>query len=452
MAFTVQGVRGATGAGAAGTVTCPSFTSTAGSTIIVVSAHFSDRATGYANGDVTDSKGNSYTLITDPGSDVPSVTIHYNIGGTRGATHTVTNNPLAGGAGTLNIAVIEITADGTISFDSTTKSQGADNTGPNLSVTAAAAIAGNQFAVMGAANDTGDNPASWTNPTGYSDIYEETNGAANLVSGAWYKNAETGTPTVTAVTGGTMAAGWVAFATFLETSVPIVFVGGTTARNGGGDSNGFTSSAFDTTGANFIIVSYSSGTTSSETLTDSKGNTWTAMTASTVTGVRQHRFYYAYNAIVGTGHTFTITGTGTYPSLCIAWYSGVQSASDPLDQQATNGQVAPSVTAGPITPTVDGCLIATGFHHADGNNTRALTGGCTMVLDETSTTFGSDNGSYGHLAPQAVAAAISANWSTTNTVLTESTIASFKPAGGGSPPGFDVPLLHSLVSSNVYRM
>src|SRR5436190_5409787 len=213
----------------------------------------------------------------------------------------------------------------------------------------------------------------------------------------------------------------------------IAYVGGTLARNGGGDSNGFTSSAFDTTGANFILVSYSSGATSLETLTDSKGNTWTAMTASTASG-RQHRFYYAFNATVGTGHTFTITGTATYPSLAITWYSGVQSASDPLDQQARNGQVAPSVTAGPITPTVDGCLIATGFHHADGVNTRTLTGGCTMVLDETSTTFGSDNGSYGHLVSQTTAAAISANWSTTNTVLTESTIASFKPATG-APTG-----------------
>src|SRR5436190_448982 len=213
----------------------------------------------------------------------------------------------------------------------------------------------------------------------------------------------------------------------------IAYVGGTLARNGGGDSNGFTSSAFDTTGANFILVSYSSGATSLETLTDSKGNTWTAMTASTASG-RQHRFYYAFNATVGTGHTFTITGTATYPSLAITWYSGVQSASDPLDQQARNGQVAPSVTAGPITPTVDGCLIATGFHHADGVNTRTLTGGCTMVLDETSTTFGSDNGSYGHLVSQTTAAAISANWSTTNTVLTESTIASFKPASGAPPP------------------
>lgn len=214
----------------------------------------------------------------------------------------------------------------------------------------------------------------------------------------------------------------------------ITYLGGVVTRNGGGDSNGYTTAAQDTTGADFIIVSYS-GSATSQTLTDSKGNTWIPMTASTSGGGGQHRFYYAYNcgAKVGTGHTFTITGTSSFPQMNIAWYSGVLKTADPLDQWDTSGQIGPSVTAGPITPTVNGCLIATGFYHADGNNTRTLTGGCTMILDATSTVFGSNNGSFGHLVQQTTAAAISANWATTNTVQNDSTIASFKaePAAGG---------------------
>ena len=73
-------------------------------------------------------------------------------------------------------------------------------------------------------------------------------------------------------------------------------------------SGNITSGAIDTTGANFIIISLTELSSGGYTISDSKGNTWHPLTAR-VQGPDQ-RFFYAYNANVGTGHTFTGTGGG----------------------------------------------------------------------------------------------------------------------------------------------
>jgi RHS repeat-associated protein len=76
--------------------------------------------------------------------------------------------------------------------------------------------------------------------------------------------------------------------------------------------------AIDTTGATFIIAAVSYNTGLTPTITDSKGNTWTPLTASTVTGTVSERLYYAANPVVGTGYTFSNTATSNFSSICVA--------------------------------------------------------------------------------------------------------------------------------------
>jgi YD repeat-containing protein len=78
-----------------------------------------------------------------------------------------------------------------------------------------------------------------------------------------------------------------------------------------GSSNSVTTAAINTTGANFLVIALSYSTGATPTLSDNKGNTWTPLTTSAVTGTVTERLYYASNAVVGSGHTFSNTAQVT---------------------------------------------------------------------------------------------------------------------------------------------
>lgn len=201
MALAVAHVGGNVSTGT-GTITSSSWTSTAGSDIIVI-GHIFATAGAAANGDITDSKSNTYTLLgSSIGTSVTSgIAMWHSNNTTRGASHTVTYNPTASagtGSESINVAVVEITGqDSSADFDATTLATFADNISPfsPFNVTASAAISGNQIAVYGTTLNAGSNFA-FTQPTGYTNIINTGNGAAALVSLASYKIDETGTPTV----------------------------------------------------------------------------------------------------------------------------------------------------------------------------------------------------------------------------------------------------------------
>lgn len=196
-----------TGSGVTATFTNPT---TAGSLIVAVGVTF-NKGTAFANGDVTDSKSNTYTLHVDNhrGFGLPGSGIWYNDGGTRGSSHTVTFND---GSGTNIVVVYEITGQAASPADATTKATGTDAATP-FDVTAAAAISGSQIAIYGVGLDTGAT-ATWSPPTGYTEGGAQGNGAG-VVGESAYKLNETGTPTVGgAWAGGGVSAGAEVFATF----------------------------------------------------------------------------------------------------------------------------------------------------------------------------------------------------------------------------------------------
>lgn len=135
-------------------------------------------------------------------------------------------------------------------------------------------------------------------------------------------------------------------------------------KNGG--ISGGTSSAIDTTGANLIVVTVTwyiaGGATMS--VSDSKSNTWTARTDYISGGAVSIQTFYCYSPTVGSGHTFTFSGTAnSYSSATIAAFSGI--AASPYD--AENGTNYPSGTTayqtGSVTPSQANTLIiaACGF-------------------------------------------------------------------------------------------
>lgn len=117
-----------------------------------------------------------------------------------------------------------------------------------------------------------------------------------------------------------------------------------------------TTSAIDTTGADLIVLAIGSNA-SALTVSDSKGNTWTALTNHNAAGPPSigSRLYYCVNPTVGSGHTFTVSHS--YGAISATAYSGV--GTSPFDQQngATSVPLVSALATGSITPTENGELV-----------------------------------------------------------------------------------------------
>lgn len=176
-----------------------------------------------------------------------------------------------------------------------------------------------------------------------------------------------------------------------------------------------TTSAIDTTGANLIVV----GATGSSafTVTDSKGNTWTALTETGI-GI-DSQLYYCLNPTVGSGHTFT--NTASYPTVHVVAVSGA-AASSVFDVESVSSTGSP----GSVTPSVNGSLLVTvEVNDSSADFASAISGGFTMLTGQPFTGGQNYGGRMAYLI-QTTAAAISPTWTFAGGI--SSTIASFKPA------------------------
>jgi len=168
---------------------------------------------------------------------------------------------------------------------------------------------------------------------------------------------------------------------------------------------GGTTSAIDTTGATLLVISlagFSGGVVA--TVTDNKGNTWIPTTPRQV-GNALHRFYFALPAIVGTGHTFTVTGTTINAAIRVSAWAGVVSYQA---ERGLTGTASP-LASGSITPLVNGSLVLSAL----GSETAAtdtIPSGFTLV--GTTPYVGGNNmqESQAYLI-QTTAAAINPQWS-----------------------------------------
>jgi hypothetical protein len=184
-----------------------------------------------------------------------------------------------------------------------------------------------------------------------------------------------------------------------------------------------TTSSIDTTGANLIVVSLS-GYLSVGNLTDSKSNTWTALTAQT--NVVSVRLFYCYSPTVGSGHTFT-QSANTYGCIGVLAFSGADASPFDVENGATSS--TSPLSTGSVTPSDNGSLLVTGLCGVN-NGTYSVTESFTSLFAANYSAGSNMGGACGYKV-QATAAAINPAWSFSPSASTAVAIAAFTPAAGG---------------------
>jgi len=121
----------------------------------------------------------------------------------------------------------------------------------------------------------------------------------------------------------------------------------------GDSASSVTTDPINTSGATLIVIAAATYyyTPSGSYLSDSAGNTWTALTVYGPAGTRKVLLLYCVNPTTSASHTFSYNAT-SYISLSVAAFSGT-ALSSVLDSETGDDDSTP----GPLTPTQDNCLI-----------------------------------------------------------------------------------------------
>lgn len=201
-----------------------------------------------------------------------------------------------------------------------------------------------------------------------------------------------------------------------------------------GGANGSTTGAIDTTGADFIALVVTSYVASgAATVSDSKGNTWSARTYYTGSVVAA-QIFYCQAPTVGSGHTFTCSGTSTFSTIAVEAFSGSTASPYDTESGAGNASSASTIQPGSITPSENNCLIISGTGWNSSGSTT-VDGGFSET-GELSPGGGNNFGTVMSYLIQTSAAA--ANPTVTFSPAYDyaaTAIASFKAAAGGGGGG-----------------
>ena len=178
-----------------------------------------------------------------------------------------------------------------------------------------------------------------------------------------------------------------------------------------GNPSGATTGSINTTGANLIVFCIASYISSTLSISDSKGNTWSTLTRywNAATENVSILIAYCYGPSVGSGHTFSVSGGSSYASIAVAAFSGAPAS--PLDQQ--NGSDASgsssTVQPGSITPTQNNELIVSAVG-IDGNGNTPTVDSSISITDTAAWSGGNNFGISLGYRVQSAAAAINPTW------------------------------------------
>jgi hypothetical protein len=203
----------------------------------------------------------------------------------------------------------------------------------------------------------------------------------------------------------------------------------------GTGASGGTSSAIDTSGADFLIMAYAGTSTQPVTVSDSKsGNTWTPLTSQSVAGGEKALLYYAPNATVGSGHTFTVSGGGIFAGFCVAAFSGSKLAS-PFDVENKNSSTSSSVQTGSVTPSENNELVVVGFAFDPDIASSIAIDSSFVFSDKLAYNAGNSYGAALAYLIQGTAGAVNPTASWTGSANVGAVIATFKASATGSVLG-----------------
>lgn len=194
-------------------------------------------------------------------------------------------------------------------------------------------------------------------------------------------------------------------------------------------SGACTTTAIDTSGANLIVVTTGyNGAVTSSALSDSKGNTWTFLTAYTSTwGVG---VWYCLSPTVGSGHTFSIAAG--FPSICVTAWSGA-AASSVLDQQTGTAYTSQTSQAtGSLTPANANSLVIASWAGGDGaTGPLTINGGFTISDQQLGPAGVSESSGQAYLIQTSIAAA-NPTWASFSSTSGGVILASFNAAASGA--------------------
>lgn len=203
----------------------------------------------------------------------------------------------------------------------------------------------------------------------------------------------------------------------------------------GGTANTVTTGAIDTTGANLIVIGVTFDTTAARTISDNKGNTWTPLTNTTSSSAGA-QLYYAINPTVGSGHTFSNTGSSNFSSIFVEAFSGV--ATGGFDQQNGSTNSATTIQPGSVTPGQDNEVVVTFLGFNSAGTPVSINGGFTQSDTAINFSSGAHYGAGMAYLIQTTATAANPTWTRTNTQTNSTRIATFKASA---------PIINSALST-----
>lgn len=195
-------------------------------------------------------------------------------------------------------------------------------------------------------------------------------------------------------------------------------------------NNPITTPAIDTTGATIIVVALGQiNLIAICAITDSKGNTYTPLTAQTGAPFPYSRLFYCISPIVGSGHTFTADngGANIQGGIAVQAFSGGSPVFDV--ENGVNSGFGNSQQPGSVTPSVNNSLIVTAVCTDNDGITFAINSGFTITDSVDTGTGGAFVSGFGlAYLVQGTAGAINPTWSWSGTGSNAmATIATFKP-------------------------
>jgi hypothetical protein len=189
--------------------------------------------------------------------------------------------------------------------------------------------------------------------------------------------------------------------------------------------NTATTGAISTLGATLLIAGvswYFAGTGAA--LSDSSGNTWTPLTITAANGAGElTRLFYVSAPSVSASHTFMFTGSGIFPAICVAAFSGVPVS--PFDAEAVNPSGS-GTTVQPtgITPSQNNELLVTALTFDATGFTLSIDQGFT-ILDAQDYRSGQNFGGALAYLIQSTATAVNPTWTISGSVTTQAVMAAF---------------------------
>lgn len=216
----------------------------------------------------------------------------------------------------------------------------------------------------------------------------------------------------------------------------IAFVTGASVKAASAASNAITTGAITTTGVNCLVVSACgfNGVNPIGNVTDNMSNTFVNLTTHVCNGGNVSGYLaYVLNPTVGAGHTFTFGAIATYPAICVAGFSGVDSYDG--TQTGADNITAATAQPGSLTPANADSLVVACANYLDAQTVASITGS-GWVLKEAQTSDGTVTHVGASLGYQIQSGAASATNPTFNADGSSPrqflAIASFKPSSGGA--------------------